>query len=262
LILTQQQRFAGLSPDLAQRMTAVTEAIRQRRLDDAERGALAAHALAPNHPEVLLQLGRVHTLYRRYEQGLEVLVRAAQLRPNDALIFSDIGNVYESLKDPKYARVAFERACQVGAEYPSCWYNLARRMMADGDVQPAIEALQHAIRLQPNHVGARALLAGALNSEGRMAEAIVEFRRIIADGGEGVGAAWHGLSVLKPLPFDDDDIAAMQRLLAPSTVSDNDRISVSAANLTMRTSSPAASTRCLRHSAPTRRSRPCARAGK
>jgi tetratricopeptide (TPR) repeat protein len=229
LILTQQQRYAGLSPDMAQRMIAVTEAIRQRRIADAERGALAAYALAPDHPEVLLQLGRLHCLCRRYEQGLEALVRAAQLRPNDALIFSEIGNAYESQKDVKYARVAFERACQVGEEYPSCWYNLARRMMADGDVQPAIAALRRAIALQPSHVGANAMLASALNAEGHMAEAIVQYRRIIADGGEGVGAAWHGLSILKPIPFDDRDIAAMERMLTASTVSDNDRISVNAA---------------------------------
>ncbi|HEX4479983.1 MAG TPA: hypothetical protein VH082_04190, partial [Rudaea sp.] len=112
MILTQQQRMAGLSPDLAQRMVAVAEAIAQRRIDDAERSAIAAYAMAPNHPEVLHQFGRVHCLQNRFEPGLEMLVRAAKLRPNDALIFSDMGNAYELLMDNLHARKAFERACQ------------------------------------------------------------------------------------------------------------------------------------------------------
>ena len=228
MILTQQQRLVGLSPDLAQRMIAVAAALGQRRVDDAERGLTAMYAQAPNHPEVLHQIGRVHCQRGRFEQGLEALVRAAQLRPNDALIFSDMGNAYESLMDFTHARAAFERACQVGAEYPSCWYNLARRMMADGDVQPAIDALQRAVKLAPHHVGARAMLASALNADGRADEAIAEFRRSLADGGEGVGAAWQGLSVLKPMPLDDTDIAKMERLLA-TNLSDNDRISTGAA---------------------------------
>jgi tetratricopeptide (TPR) repeat protein len=228
LILTQQQRMAGLSPDLAQRMVAVAEAIAQHRIDDAERGAIAAYAMAPNHPEVLHQFGRVHCLKSRFEPGLEMLVRAAKLRPNDALIFSDMGNAYELLMDNLHARKAFERACQVGAEYPSCWYNLARRMMADGDVQPAIEAARRALALAPSHVAARSMLAAALSADGRVAEAAAEFRRIIADGGDGVGSAWQGLSILKPMPFDDGDIATMERTLA-SNLSDNDRISIGAA---------------------------------
>ena len=228
MILTQQQRLAGLSPDLAQRMVAVAEAIAQRRIDDAERGAIAAYALAPNHPEVLHQFARVHCLRKRFEPGLEMLVGAAKLRPNDALIFSDMGNAYELLMDNLHARKAFERACQVGAEYPSCWYNLARRLMSDGDVRPAIEAVQRALALQPSHTGARAMLAAALSADGCVEEAAAEFRRIIADGGDGVGSAWQGLSILKPMPFDDGDIATMERLLA-SSLGDNDRISIGAA---------------------------------
>lgn len=220
--------MAGLSPELAQHMAAITDALRQRRLDEAERGVIAAYQRAPNHPEVLHQFGRVHCLRGRFEQGLELLVRAAQLRPNDALIFSNLGDAYESLMDITHARIAFEHACKVGAEYPSCWYNLARRQMADGDVPAAIAALQRATQLASNHMGARSMLASALNADGRTDEAIVQYRRIIADGGEGAGAAWQGLALLKPIPFDDADIASMQRMLA-ANLSDNDRVSVGAA---------------------------------
>ena len=228
MILTQQQRLAGLSPDLMQSMLAVARAIVQRRLDDAERTASAAYALAPQHPEVLHQFARVHCLRGRFEHGLKLLVQASQLRPSDALIFGDMGNAYEALMDFTHARAAFERACQIGPEYPASWYNLARRLMTDGDVDAAIRALRHAVELQPQHVGARSMLAAALSGEGRTDEAAAEYRRIIADGGAGAGAAWHGLAVLKPMPLDDDDIAQMQRLLAAHP-SDSDRISIGGA---------------------------------
>ena len=73
------------------------------------------------------------------------------------------------------------------------------------------------------------MLANALNAEGRTAEAIAEYRRIIADGGDGVGSAWHGLSLLKPMPLDDADIATHGTRARRRVSSDNDRVSIGAA---------------------------------
>ncbi|MEP6483954.1 MAG: sulfotransferase [Rudaea sp.] len=223
MILSQQQRLAGLSPDLAQRAIAIRDALQQRRIDDAERGAIAALAMAPKHPEILLQFGRVQCLRGRFEEGIDTLLQARAARPNDALIYSDLGAAYEQLKDHARSVAALRRACEVGPEYPSCWYNLGRRLMMNGDADGAIEALQQAVRTDPHHAAARSLLASVLRSDGRTAEAESEYRAIAKESAPGSGGAWWGLAMLKPMPLDGADITTMQRRLRDGILSDSDR---------------------------------------
>lgn len=224
MVLSQQQRLAGLSPDLAQRAVAIGEALRQRRIDDAERGAIAAFALAPKHPEILHLFGRVQCVRGRYEEGLDTLMQARAARSNDALIWSDLGAAFEALKDYERARQAFGKACEVGPEYPSCWFNLGRRMMMDGSSEAAIPVLRRAVEIEPRHAAARTMLASVLRSDGRAAEAEVEYRKIAEENMPGAAAAWWGLAMLKPMPLRDADIVEMQRRLNEQNMSDNDRV--------------------------------------
>jgi len=224
LVLSQQQRLAGLSPDLAHRAVAISEALRQRRIDDAERGAIAAFALAPKHPEILHLFGRVQCVRGRFEEGVDTLLQARAARSNDALIWSDLGAAFEALKDYERARQAFRKACEVGPEYPSCWFNLGRRTMLDGNSEEAISLLRRAVEVEPRHAAARTMLASVLRSDGHMAEAEAEYRKITAENIPGAGAAWWGLAMLKPVPLDDADIAEMRRRLDEPSLTDNDRV--------------------------------------
>ena len=224
MVLSQQQRLAGLSPDLAHRAVAIREALSQRRIDDAERGAIAAFALAPKHPEILHLFGRVQCVRGRYEEGVDTLLQARAARSNDALIWSDLGAAFEALKDYERARQAFSKACEVGPEYPSCWFNLGRRMMMDGNSEGAIPVLRRAVEVEPRHVAARTMLASVLRSDGHVAEAEAEYRKITAEKLPGSGSAWWGLAMLKPVPLTDVDIAEMQRRLEAPDLADNDRV--------------------------------------
>jgi tetratricopeptide (TPR) repeat protein len=223
-VITQQQRFAGLSPELAQRVLAITQALQERRIDDAERGVIAALALAPKHAEVLHLFGRVQCIRGRFEPGLDTLLQARALRPNDPAIHLDLGAAYEMLKDYGRAREAFMRASELGPDQAPCWFNLGRRMFMDGDTEAAIPVLEKAVAFAPKHAAARTMLANVLRSDGRAAEAAEQYRRIIADQVPGVGFAWWGLAMLKPAPLGDADIASMRQALQATTLSDSDRI--------------------------------------
>ena len=223
MVLSQQQRLAGLSPDLARRATIIGEALKQRRIDDAERAAIAAFALAPKHPEILLLFGRIQCLRGRIEVGVDTFLQAQALRPNDALIWNNLGSALEELKDYERARKAFRKACEVGPEYPSCWFNLGRRLMQDGLSEEAVAVLRRAVEVEPRHGAARTMLANILRSDGRVAEAEAEYRTIVKENMPGSSSAWWGLAMLKPMPLGDADIAEMQRRLGVAGISDYDQ---------------------------------------
>ena len=221
MVLSQQQRLAGLSPDLARRATIISEALRQRRIDDAERGAIAAFALAPKHPEILYLFGRVQALRGQHEQAVNFFLQAQALRPNDALIWSHLGLALEEVKDFDRARAAFRKACEVGPEYSSCWFNLGRRMVTDGFSEAAVPLLRRAVEIEPRHAAARIMLANVLRSDGRDAEAGAEYRAVVNEKMPGLSAAWWGLAMLKPMPLNDADIAEMQRHLHEVDLNDS-----------------------------------------
>jgi tetratricopeptide (TPR) repeat protein len=223
LVLSQQQRLAGLSPDLARRATIISEALKQRRIDDAERNAIAALALAPKHPEILLLFGRIQCLRGRFEAGVDTFLQAQALRPNDALIWSNLGSALEEIKDYDRARKAFRKACAEGPEYPSCWFNLGRRLMQDGHSEEAVAALRRAVEVEPRHGAARTMLANILRSDGRVAEAETEYRTIVDENMPGSSSAWWGLAMLKPMPLGAADIATMQRRLSAAGMTDYDQ---------------------------------------
>lgn len=223
MVLSQQQRVAGLSPDLARRATTISEALKQRRIDDAERSVIAALALAPKHPEILLLFGRIQCARGHFEAGVDAFLQAQAVRPNDVLTWTSLGAALEEIRDYARARKAFQKACEVAPEYAPGWFYLGRRMMDDGHSNEAIPLLRRAVDVEPRHGPARTMLATILGSDGRVAEAETEYRAVVNGNMAGAGQAWWGLATLKPMPLDDADIALMQRRLAAGGMTDYDQ---------------------------------------
>jgi len=228
-MLSAQQRLAGLSPDLVQRIRAIEQALQQRRVADAERDAIAALALAPRHPEILRVFALIQSVQGRPNEAIQALLQAHAQRPNDPIIYNALGSAYEAVKDYARAREALRRACELGPELATCWFNYGRRLSMDGDSDAAIPALERAVALAPQHTAARVMLANVLRADGKVQEAAAQFRQIIADNPAGAGHAWWGLAMLKPMPLGGDDIAAMQRMLAGDALASADRIATGAA---------------------------------
>jgi tetratricopeptide (TPR) repeat protein len=225
MTLTPQQRLAGLSPDLVQRVQGIEEALGQRRVGDAERATIAALALAPKHPEVLRLFATIQTIQGRPDAAIQCLAQALAQRPNDALAYNALGNAFEAVKDYTRARDALRRACELGPELAACWFNYGRRMAQDGEIETAIPLLQRAVALAPEQVGARVTLANLLQADGRSEAAAQELRRIVADHPY-AGYAWWGLAVLKPMPLGAADIATLRRLLNTDTPPPGERVAM------------------------------------
>jgi tetratricopeptide (TPR) repeat protein len=224
-MLTQQQRFAGLSPDMAQRAVAIAQALEQGRIDEAERGVIAALALAPKHPEILRLLGTIQLARRRSDEAIDTLVQSLKGRPQDALTLHTLAGAYEAQMDLRNALAAARRACEMGPELVVCWFNFGRLLFVNGHLDQAITILKHTVALAPQHVHARTMLASVLNIDGRPQEAVAHYRDILAQNPAN-GQAWWGLATLKPMRLDAMDIAQMRKALQRTDPGENDRISI------------------------------------
>ncbi len=221
-MLTPQQRLAGLTPSVAQQVIACTRALEGGRLDEAERGAVAALALAPGHPEILRLVGSIQVARGRNDEAVETLVQSLKQRPGDAEAMHMLAHAYIGQRDMANAFGASRRACELAPERADFWFTMGQVLFARSQHALAIVALQHVLKLAPGHVGARITLAHVMNADGRVQEAAAQYREILA-ADPAKGQAWWGLATLKPLPLDTADIAQMQRVLG-GDIGYNDRI--------------------------------------
>jgi len=225
-MLTASQRAAGLSPGLVQSLRGIEQSLRQRRVAEAERAVIAALALAPRHPEVLRVFALIQSVQGRPQEAIRALLLASAQRPDDPLIHTALGGAYEAVKDHTRARAALQRACELGPELATCWFNYGRRLALDNDFTAALPALRRAVALEPGHAAARTLLADLLRADGDQVAAAEQLRRIIADTPAAAGQAWWSLAMLKPMPLTGADVATLRRTLHAAALSTPERLAM------------------------------------
>lgn len=224
-MLTNQQRYQGLPADLVDTSIQLHRALQNRDMEIAGARLASLTARIPTHPEVLRMRG-VHDFARGEPVlALQSLTQALRLRPRDALIYHHLGGCYEQLGDNDNALKAFQCACNEDPQRPQHWVNFGRALTRGGWNAHAVAVFQQAVKLAPDNHRARAMLASALNLEGRADEAATEYRHILARHPQS-GLSWWGLAVLKPMPLDSDDVQAMRAALAATDMDDYDRTAI------------------------------------
>jgi len=68
----------------------------------------------PNFVEALIVLAEDYTKSGRYEEGLKIDQRLAQLRPDDAMVHYNLACSYSLLKMPNQSLEALKKAIQLG----------------------------------------------------------------------------------------------------------------------------------------------------
>jgi tetratricopeptide (TPR) repeat protein len=223
-MFTVRQRLAGLSPTLVPRVQAIGRAVEARHWDEAERGVIAAMAVAPEHPEVRRLFGLTQLARGHHQEAIEALVSARSRQPDDPLIHNALGAAYEAILDYPRAEAALKRACELWPEQAANWYNLGKVLVDSGDIDAAAPVLQKAAALAPRHEHVRTMLADIERTEGRVREAERQFRGVLKQH-PGCGAAWWGLATIKPMPLAAAEIEQMQRELRAAG-GESDRIRI------------------------------------
>jgi tetratricopeptide (TPR) repeat protein len=217
----------GLSPSASRRLIAAAQAITMGRAADAEQRLRNLLSVYPNHPEVLRMYAGLLSLYGDSTGAKTAMERAIALRPNDAAYWSSLGStlIESALYDEAIS--ALRRACELDPNYTTAWYNLGLALIRCMRADEAEVALRRAMSLDPEvAANARAILGDMFRAEGRMDEAVAEYRAILAMQPNS-GSAWWGLADIKTQRFADDDLVHLRKVMQQPGTSEDDLAAMS-----------------------------------
>ena len=218
-------RLDGLTSTALQEVMAAAQSLDAGRVDDASRQLAGVSATHPDHPEVLRMLAGIMSMRGQHQEAIACMHRALAQRPDDAAYHNTLGTLLGQSGEYDAAIASLRRTCELQPEMAIAWYNLGVMLTRCVRNEEAIEALQRAVVLAPDHMSARALLADMLRMRGRVGEAAVEYRRVLAEQ-PWAGMAWWGLADIKIARFSADDIVRMQAALRHPAAGDDDLIAV------------------------------------
>ncbi len=153
-----------------------------------------AQALAPNHPDLHLNLANSHLLAGTAPEAIREAEEVLKLEPNSAAAYFVIGSAWLRLSKPEEAVKALENVRAIDAVETATCFQLGRARMGLNQWEGAITAFKEGIALDPNHLhrAAHYLLAQALQRAGRQEEADRELQQHQASfeaGGSPAGLA-------------------------------------------------------------------------
>lgn len=206
-----KDRTSGLSIRTRRMLQKAGQSIEQRRADEADRALAGIGAADQRHPETLRLLGIVRHLQKHHAEAIQLLRRAAEQLPGDALIHNNLGSALRGAGDLQAAEAMFLRACEINPDLAAAWFNLGRTYTAQREPGKAAEAYARALACEPRHMRARMDHAATLVSLGQVDAVVAEYRRILAQTPDNV-QAWVGLANVNTVRFSDEDAATLSRL--------------------------------------------------
>lgn len=146
----------------------------------AEHMAVALTEKFPNHPFAWKALGTILKQTKREEQSLRLMLKAAELDPNDAeahfnagIVLYELGKLERALKCQKNAiKANYEHA-----EAHNCMGNI---FTALGKSEEALKSYQIAVQISPRFAEALYNVGRSLHACNRKAEAVDAYRRAIS----------------------------------------------------------------------------------
>lgn len=213
----------GLDAEQAARLHAAARAIRDGAHAQAESLLQGVIAATDGHPEALRLLGLLRNRARRPLEARDLFLRAIAMRPDDAVLLSDLGSAQMGAGDGDAAFASWRRACALAPGEPAPWYNLGRNLQLQGRGEEAVPALRQALALAPGIVPAAVLLGDALAHLGEFGDAAGAYRQALATE-PASGDAWRGLCALRDPAPGEADARALEAQLARDDLREADRI--------------------------------------
>jgi Tfp pilus assembly protein PilF len=179
----------GTSPPAGSRSLAAAEATRsvgeaymaEGNLIAALRELKKSEAINPNDHITQYDLGLVYYYRERYDQSVQHLERALQLKPDYAPAINSLGNVYVARKEWDKAIETFQRIVE-DAFYGTPYFALSNMGVAYYYKKDYVQSEKHfleALKLSPDFTNALAGLATTYIATGRYAEAALRLERAL-----------------------------------------------------------------------------------
>ncbi|HEX4147902.1 MAG TPA: tetratricopeptide repeat protein, partial [Pirellulales bacterium] len=154
------------------------------------------------HADAWHLLGMIAGQAGRREEAVQLLRRAAVIRPRDAALANNLGEMLRLQNELGEAVAAFQTAIRLAAGFPEPHYNLGIALKALERRDEAMESFGRAIELRPDYARAHYNLANLLREEGRVKAAVAHYLRALekepawADAHLNLGTAYYELGEL------------------------------------------------------------------
>jgi Flp pilus assembly protein TadD len=105
-------------------------------------------------------------------RALECLTAALRLRPDDAEVHNNLGNVFILQRELPQAVAAFRQAVRCKPDHAVAHNNLGSALRELGHLEEAVRALRQAVLLRPDYAVAHSNMGIALQAQGKLEEAV------------------------------------------------------------------------------------------
>ena len=145
---------------------------RQGDLDDAERDAICARAIAamPDLPKAQVALGEVLGRMSLFEQGATAFRKALAQAPEDSSALCGLGSCLRELHDYSQAMQLYRQAMELQPDRPRAYDGLALTLGQTGDVAGSIAIYREALTRFADHTHMKMNMSFALLRHGDWAE--------------------------------------------------------------------------------------------
>jgi len=169
-----------LAPKAKEALDKGLQAIRDDKLDKAEKYLENAANLAPSHPDVLYAQGVLYLKRRKWAKAQEALEKATQIDPKHARAFSALGMTFVNAGNYDQAIAPLQQSLQLDPKGWETHWALAKALYHQEQYDGALKESQEA--LAASHGGApevELLLAQSLTAVGKYEEAAQTLRDFV-----------------------------------------------------------------------------------
>ena len=140
-------------------------------LDRAEQEIQKALELRPSYDLALRRLAEIYMASRRYDEAEATYKKVLAQLPNDYLAYFNLGGLYVTVDRWDEALAAFRKAQGLNGQDVLIPMVISRILLKKGDLAGALEAVQQALRLNPNLAAGHETAVEIYQKQGRIGDA-------------------------------------------------------------------------------------------
>jgi tetratricopeptide (TPR) repeat protein len=149
------------TPEFHRTLNESARLLGQNRPGEALKLLLPLFRVAPQHPDVLINLSGAYVLQRRWNKAVQILTKAVEDHPDNPMLWMNLGAAElgrletAGPRQQERAIAAYERALAVDAETPNAHYHLGLIYKERGELSRAAAFFQRALEVNPADRDAR-----------------------------------------------------------------------------------------------------------
>ena len=166
--------------ELQQELRRAADALGRGRSEDALSIVGPLLERFPKEPKPLQLAGLIHKSLGDWDAAIAAFRGSLSMQKRQPEVLNSLANVLKTRQNNEEAEASYKEALWLNSGYQEAWRNLGLLMLELNRFPESVDALQKAIELKPNDVGAITALANAQKSSDELPESIETYKRALA----------------------------------------------------------------------------------